>query len=144
MKILTSDRDYLFDSTVYIDYFRRRSVALDIFQQVREERISVSYTFVTITELWSGANPRWNEDLLRDFLALQRLQVMDARIAEQAGRFRRIIRSQLSGRKGLPSVPDSLIAATAHDHSLCLLTRNRRHFTHFRQFGLVVDFYDSP
>lgn len=61
MKILTADQDYLFDSTVYIDYFRQRPVAMALFQQVREEAINVSYSLVTVAELWSGSNPRWNE-----------------------------------------------------------------------------------
>ena len=144
MKILTAERDYFFDSTVYIDFFRRRPVALALFQQVREEAINVSYSLVTIAELWSGANPRWNEENMREFLATQRLRMPDVLIAEQAGRFRRVIHSRLRGREGLPSIADCLLAATTHDHDLHVLTRNQRHFQHFQPFGVKIQFYQIP
>lgn len=144
MKILTADQDYLFDSTVYIDYFRQRPVAMALFQQVREEAINVSYSLVTVAELWSGSNPRWNEANMREFLATQRLRMPDALIAEQAGRFRRVIHNRLRGRAGLPSISDCMIAATAHDHDLYVLTRNQRHFQHFQPFGVKVQFYEIP
>lgn len=144
MKILTADRDYLFDSTVYIDYFRRRPVALALFQQAREDYINVAFSVVTLTELWSGINRYWNEERTQALLILQQPITIDAATAKQAGTFRRMIRSQLSGRGGLPSVPDSLIAATAYDRDHYVLTRNQRHFQHFQQFGVNLQFYEIP
>ncbi len=76
-------------------------------------RISV----ITRCELFAGRNV--NEPELRQmFSVLEELSV-DQVIAETAGRIRRT--------SDIP-VPDALIAATALEHQLPLMTRNRRHF----------------
>ena len=67
-------------------------------------------------ELFAG---RTNEARVDEFLAPFREIAVDRAIAERAGRLRR----------GSPMrTPDALIAATAIEHGLELVTRNRRDF----------------
>ncbi|MHB8631239.1 MAG: PIN domain-containing protein [Candidatus Limnocylindria bacterium] len=78
---------------------------------------AISYSVVTRSELFAG---RTNERRVEEFLAPFREIVVDRSIAERAGRLRR----------GSPlRTPDALIAATAIEHGLELVTRNRRDFT---------------
>jgi predicted nucleic acid-binding protein len=80
---------------------------------------------VTRCELFAGRNT--DESRLRRTLdQIDELSV-DRVIAESAGRIRRT--TQLG-------TPDALIAATALEHQLPLMTRNLRHFE--RVAGLVV------
>ena len=66
---------------------------------------------------------RWlSEDLPRAYS--YRILPIDERVAERWGTL--MVRSQRRGN--LLSVMDGFIAATAHEHSLTLVTRNIRHF----------------
>jgi predicted nucleic acid-binding protein len=76
-------------------------------------RISV----VTRCELFAGRNV--NEPALRQTLSVLKEVSVDRAIAEAAGRIRRTT--------DLP-VPDALIAATALEHDMAVMTRNKRHF----------------
>jgi len=77
---------------------------------------TISYSVVTRSELFAG---RTNERRVDEFLAPFREIVVDRTIAERAGRLR---------RGSSMRTPDALIAATALEHGLELVTRNRRDF----------------
>lgn len=100
----------LLDTDVLIDHLRgfRR---LDLVDPAW--KISV----VTRCELFAGRNTD-EAGLRRTLNGIGELSV-DRAIAESAGRIRRV--TQLD-------VPDALIAATALEHQLPLMTRNLRHF----------------
>ena len=72
---------------------------------------------MTRCELFAGRN--MDEPSLRQTLNHIDELLIDRTIAESAGRIRRT--TQLD-------VPDALIAATALQHRIPLMTRNRRHF----------------
>jgi predicted nucleic acid-binding protein len=108
----------LLDTDVLIDHLRGHR-RLDLFDPAW--KISV----VTRCELFAGRNT--HEPSLQRTLELIDELPVDRLIAESAGRIRRA--TQLD-------IPDALIAATALEHGLPVMTRNRRHFE--RVSNLIV------
>jgi predicted nucleic acid-binding protein len=108
----------LLDTDVLIDHLRGHR-RLDLFDPAW--KISV----VTRCELFAGRNT--HEPSLQRTLELIDELPVDRVIAESAGRIRRT--TQLD-------IPDALIAATALEHGLPVMTRNRRHFE--RVANLIV------
>jgi predicted nucleic acid-binding protein len=101
--------DVLCDTDVFVDHLRgARKLPLD--------RFGLCYSLVTRAELFAGRDPRVD---LRALLRLGAELPLDGAIAERGGEIRRDHRLAL---------PDALIAATALEHGLALLTRNVRHF----------------
>ncbi|OGN85995.1 MAG: hypothetical protein A2X23_06320 [Chloroflexi bacterium GWC2_73_18] len=102
--------DLLVDTDVLVDHLRgaRR---LDVAGR------AASYSTITRCELFAGRAT--DEDRVRRLLAPFRELAVDRAVAERAGRIRR--------ETGLRT-PDALIAATAVEHGLALLTRNRAEF----------------
>ena len=109
----------LVDTDVLIDYLRgQRDTAAFLYSLGEPPMVSV----ITLAELWAGARPG-EEARLRQALQVLRLAKVDATIAERAGRLRR----QFGPSHGT-SLPDALIAATAVELGLTLVTLNERHF----------------
>lgn len=108
----------LIDSDVLVDHLRghRRLAAAG-------DELHVSA--VTRAELFSGRGAE--ERRIRRLLEPMTDVPVDAAVAERAGRLRRGTRRRL---------PDALIAATALEHRLTLVTRNVRDFEGIR--GLKV------
>ncbi len=100
----------LLDTDVLIDHLRgHRRLSL----LAPDQAISV----VTRCELFAGRGV--DEPALRRTLSVLEEIPVDRAIAESAGRVRHTA--------GIP-VPDALIAATALERDMMVLTRNRRHF----------------
>lgn len=99
----------LLDSDVFIDHMRGA-------RQLTPQQ-GTYYSIITRCELFAGRNVAEKdiEELLGGFTELP----ITREIAEMAGRLRRHSRV---------ATPDALIAATAVEHSLELVTRNRRDF----------------
>jgi hypothetical protein len=108
----------LVDSDVFIDHLRGH-------RRFEPGRDDVHYSAVTRAELFAGRNTeeRRVRRLLDPFIELP----VDRAVAERAGRLRRTSDVRL---------PDALVAATAAEHRLVLVTRNVRHFSGVR--GLRV------
>ena len=108
----------LVDSDVLVDHLRghRRLVA-------GGDELHVSV--VTRAELFSGRGAE--ERRVRRLLDPMTTVAVDATIAERAGRLR---------RHGARRLPDALIAATALEHRLTLVTRNVRDFEGIRGLKL--------
>jgi predicted nucleic acid-binding protein len=108
----------LLDTDVLIDHLRGHR-RLDLFDP--GWKISV----VTRCELFAGRNTD-EPSLQRTLDQIDELSVNRV-IAESAGRIRRT--TQID-------IPDALIAATAIEHGMPVMTRNRRHFE--RVAGLTI------
>jgi predicted nucleic acid-binding protein len=108
----------LLDTDVLIDHLRghRQLVAED-----------AAISVVTRTELFAGDERQESaiEALLGDYDEVD----VDWHIARRAGRVKR--------QTGL-KIADALIAATALEHELSLMTRNRRHFERVAGLALRV------
>lgn len=102
--------DLLVDTDVFVDHLRGA-------RRLQPGRDQILYSVVTRCELFSGRDTE--EDAVRRLLAPFDVLPVDRSIAERAGRLRRS-----SGVR----TPDALIAATALQHQLVLVTRNERDF----------------
>lgn len=109
--------DLLVDTDVFIDHLRGAA-------QLVPGRHRLHYSVVTRAELFAGNTAtNLSSQLLAPFRELD----VDRAIAERAGRIAREFGVRL---------PDALIAATALEHGLGLVTRNLKHFDSIRGLRL--------
>jgi len=106
--------DLLVDTDVFVDHLRGA-------RKLLPSRERVAYSVITRCELFAGS--RTQEEPIRRLLAPFQEIPVDRSIAERAGRLR---------RAGGLRTPDALIAATALEHQLVLVTRNTRDFKRAR------------
>jgi len=113
---------HLLDSNILILALRSQPAALDLLERFRSSD-EASVSVVSRTEVLAGMRPHEERTTAELLLALLSLPVNET-IADRAGR---LIYSL--ARNGLQlSFPDALIAATALEHDLTLVTTNSRHF----------------
>jgi len=112
--------DLLVDTDVFVDHIRGSA-------RIRVGPHDLSYSVVTRCELFAGR--RADEEVLRLLLAPFAELSVDRAVAERAGRIRR--------ETGIRT-PDALIAATALEHGLGLMTRNVADFTRVEGLKTVV------
>lgn len=109
--------DLLVDTDVFIDHLRGA-------KELRPKQHRLHYSVVTRAELFAGNSAT---GLCSRLLAPFREIDIDRAIAERAGR---IVRE--SGTR----LPDALVAATALERGLGVVTRNRKHFEPIRGIRL--------
>jgi len=107
-----SERKVLLDTDVFVDHLRGAH---------KLPELTGSYSVITRAELFAGAEA--DEPAVRALLEVHTEIAVDSAIAERAGRLRRTANVR---------TPDALIAATALEHGLDLVTRNRRDFAKVR------------
>lgn len=109
--------DLLVDTDIFIDHLRGA-------HELTPRRHRLHFSVVTRAELIAGNSATVAiTTLLAPFKEIS----VDRAVAERAGRIRRE-----SGVR----LPDALIAATALEHGLSLVTRNRSDFDKIRQLSL--------
>jgi len=113
---------HLLDSSILILALRSQPAALDLLDRFRS-REEASISVVSRTEVLAGMRPHEERATAELLLALLSLPV-NAAIADRAARL--IYSLARSGQQ--LSFPDALIAATALEHDLTLVTTNARHF----------------
>ena len=109
--------DLLVDTDIFIDHLRGA-------RELTPRRHRIHYSVVTRAELVAGTSA--TEAISALLAPFKEINVARA-VAERAGRIRRD-----SGVR----LPDALIAATAIEHGLSLVTRNRSDFDKVRQLRL--------
>lgn len=110
--------DLLVDTDVFVDHLRGA-------RGLRPGTRRLSYSVITRCELFAGTDG--DEEVIGRLLGAFLEIPVDRTVAERAGRIR---------RGSLIRTPDALIAASALEHGLSLMTRNRRDFS--RITGLKV------
>jgi predicted nucleic acid-binding protein len=101
--------DFLVDTDIFIDHLRGA-------RQLKPGRHRLHYSVITRAELFAGTTAT---NLTAELLAPFRELIIDRAVAERAGRVAREFGLRL---------PDALIAATAVEHQLGLVTRNSKDF----------------
>lgn len=109
--------DLLVDTDIFVDHLRGA-------RELSAGGHRLHYSVITRAELVAGNSAT---DLVNRLLFAFREIPVDRSIAERAGRIRR--------ESGI-RLPDALIAATALEHGLSLVTRNRSDFENVRQLRL--------
>ena len=117
---------YLIDTDWVVDYLRGRPAALQLLASLSDDEVFIS--LITYGEIYDGVDqstyPQTAEAGFRRFLVDVEILPLDAAVVRRFFRIRGNLR-----RQGTPlDDPDLLIAATALDFGLILVTRNRRHF----------------
>ena len=105
--------DLLLDTDVFVDHLRGA-------RPIKAGGHRVHYSVITRAELFAGNTA---SDVVSVLLAPFREVPVDRAIAERAGRIRREAGVRL---------PDALIAASALEHGLGLVTRNKSDFASIR------------
>lgn len=109
--------DLLVDTDIFIDHLRGA-------QALRAGQHRIHYSVITRAELVAGNSAT---DAVNVLLAPFREIPIDRGIAERAGRIKRESGTRL---------PDALIAASALERGLSLVTRNVKDFSNIRQLRL--------
>lgn len=109
--------DVLIDTDIFVDHLRG-------FAALEVGTYRVHYSVITRAELFAGSSAT---EQVTTLLAPFREVAIDRPIAERGGRVRRETGIRL---------PDALIAATAIEHRLSLVTRNRSDFDKVRGLRL--------
>jgi|SRR3989339_918677 len=112
-------KNYLFDTTVVIDYLRYNSKVTALFDKIQSPAVSV----VTVCEVYQGASNRIALNKIKSTLSNFKVFPLTESISRKLVRL--IDQYHLS--YGL-LIPDALIAATALENNLVLLTSNTKHF----------------
>jgi tRNA(fMet)-specific endonuclease VapC len=117
---------YLIDSDWVADYLIGRPPAVDLIRRLSNEGIAISV--ITLGEVYEGiyygSDPTRNESVFQQFLLGSDVIDVDSAVARQFA----MLRGHLRQRGLLVPQPDILIAATAIEFDLELVTRNLRHF----------------
>jgi predicted nucleic acid-binding protein len=144
MATLKSGNNYLFDTSVYIDLLRGRKAGIRLHYEARFNQVSVGYSIITEAELWQGIiGLRTEEQHIIALKPYKRYRV-NVTIARNAGTYWKVFYFQDKLRnKDLPALPDCLIAATARFYGLYLVSKNTRHASKFKQFGVLVEEYSD-
>jgi len=117
---------YLIDTDWVIHHLNGHAAIIERLQALQLEGLGLSV--VALAELYEGVfysrDPVQSEQKLNDFLESVRIVGIDEATAKIFGRER----GRLRAEGMLIGDMDLLIAATALQHTLTLLTNNRRHF----------------
>jgi predicted nucleic acid-binding protein len=114
---------YLLDTSVIIDALNNKHGRNNLLHRLVNGGNSLACCPINITEVYAGMRPK-EADATQIFLQSLEILPITWAVAKLAGQLKREY-----GQKGKPiSVTDAIIAATALDNSLTLLTDNTKDF----------------
>ena len=120
--------NYLLDTNIFIDFYRGGQKAKDFLQNLPERSCSV----ITAAELIQGArNKRELLTIKRQFLNLNLVN-----LSPSIGNVMLNIMEKHHLPHGL-QIPDALLAATAIEEKLALVTANTKHFSFIKGLKLL-------
>lgn len=124
---LLTVNNVLIDTNVFIDYLRKDEEASRFLHQTLQPTVSV----ITSAELVQGARDK--QELVTIQRLIRRLNVLPVTASISAMMLSIVEQHTLSHRI---AIPDALIAATAIEHHLTLVTANTKHFSFIK--GLKI------
>ena len=111
---------FLLDTCILIDYLRGKKGAVDFLESLdRPPAISV----LTISELFDGVRNEKEQIIIRDLIASLEVFEFNDVVAESGG----LLRQKFYKSHGT-GILDALLAATALENDLTLVTLNIKHF----------------
>ncbi len=115
---------YLIDTDWVIDHIQGNPTATSLIASLAPDGIAISIiTFLEIYEgIYTSANPRQTEQLVRVFLQTVPVLPLNRTVAKRTALVRAELRRK--GRSVRQRAFDIVIAATALTHNLTLVTRN--------------------
>ena len=119
--------DALFDTTVFIDYYKGDSAANALVQSVFDGAMTAPYSAITQFEVWSGITTHEEEIDYLAIMAICEVAVLTSSMARAAARLLR----QFTPSRSEGLFRDALIAATAIERGETIYTRNARDFRRF-------------
>jgi predicted nucleic acid-binding protein len=113
----------LLDTTVLVDVLRGRTHALTMLSEAARSGHTFATSVMNVAEVYAGIKP--NEgSMAREFLDQLTKHDITPSIAEHGGRL-----VNMWARQGRTlTVVDTIVAATALEHNLALVTANRKDF----------------
>ncbi len=125
---------YLVDTDYVADYLKGYQKALLLLQELSSPGLAISIiTFAEVYEgIYYGQNRTQHEQGFRAFLDNTSLLSITRSVARQFAR----LRGDLRAKGLLIPDPDIFIAATAIQHNLTLVTRNRKDYERIPQLRL--------
>lgn len=141
---LSGNHNYLFDTTVFIDFYRKRATGLQLMRQVAEQTLSVGFSFISLLELQLPTKGDWTESYQFQLLRYLPMYGCEPSVLELADHFENELALANQRRReklSSPGTPDGIIAATASSYNLRVVTRDRVHLPQFRRFGISVEVY---
>lgn len=112
----------LIDSDILIDHLRKEQSALDYIQRKIDDSSPLFISVISRIEIFSGARKGEDETIHSLFDILTSVDV-DLTIADGAGEYLRKFR-----KSHALSIGDAVIAATAKEMGMKLVTRNIKHY----------------
>jgi tRNA(fMet)-specific endonuclease VapC len=116
----------LIDTDRVVDYLKGIPDAHTQLRLLLDDGLAISIvTYAEVYEgIYYGSNPRQHESVFKSFLMGTQVLGINRSVAQRFAQ----IRGDLRRRGLLLPMADLVIAATALEHNMALVTRNRRHF----------------
>jgi tRNA(fMet)-specific endonuclease VapC len=126
---------YLLDSDVVADYLKGRNSARTLLEPLFPDGLAISIiTYAEVYEgVYYGRDRRRHEQGFRAFLHAVAVLSLTQAVARRYA----VLRGSLQRQGQIIDQPDLFIAATALQHDLILVTRNRQHFERIPQLQLA-------
>ena len=130
---------FLLDTNIVIDFLRGKKSIVEKIGQILPHGIGISA--VSLAELYHGAykssRPKYNLEKVDEFISVPEISVvnLDKQIARHYGK----MLAELESRGVKLAEVDILIAATAREIGLTILTGDKKHFVRLVKFGVKVE-----
>lgn len=113
-------RNLLIDTDVLIDYLTAREEAVAFLES---QLLPMLISSITVAELYAGVREGKERVILDDFIEAFEVVPLTTDIAQKGGLYRRDY-----GKSHGVGLADSIIAATAEEKNITLVTLNQKHF----------------
>ena len=130
---------YLADSTLLIDYYRKKSQAKKYFDKLKAGEITFSISVITEGEIWCGIKDKAELKYWMALLDLIKSDGINSTIARKAGELYKEFGHYMgkTAKDDLRFMGDAYIAATCIVKRKKLITGNYKHFKQLDQRGLI-------